>query len=48
MASKRLLIQTMDNWRSDLKHIKDRKAKELERRRRQNQKTKIKNSSHHA
>ena len=44
MGSKRLLIQTMDSWRSDLKHIKEAQRKRDERRRKQQQKTKINNS----
>jgi hypothetical protein len=44
MASTRLLIQTMDSWRADLKHIKEAQRKIDEQRRKRQQKTKIKNS----
>lgn len=43
MASKRLLIQTLDSWRETLAHIKDRRAKEDARRRKHQQKKNIKN-----
>lgn len=45
MASKRLLIQTMDSWRAGLKHIKEAQRKKDEKRKKRQQKTKIKNSS---
>ncbi len=43
MASKRLLIQTMDSWRETLSHVKEQRAREDARRRKRQQKKNIKN-----
>ena len=43
MASKRLLIQTLDGWRETLAHVKEQRAREDARRRKYQQKKKIKN-----
>jgi hypothetical protein len=44
MASKRLLLQTLESWKGDLAHIKERKAREEARKRKFNKKTNIKHS----
>ncbi len=41
MASKRLLLQTLDSWRDTLTHVKEKKARLAERKRRQNRKSMI-------
>ncbi len=41
MASKRLLLQTLDSWRDTLVHVKEKKARLAERKRRQNRKSMI-------
>lgn len=43
MKSRKLFLQTLDSWREGLTHIKEKKAKELARRKKQQQKKKIKN-----
>lgn len=42
MASKRLLLQTLDSWRQSTKIYQDRKAKEDARRRRQQKQQQLK------
>jgi hypothetical protein len=41
-------VETVSAWRETLSHVKERKAKADARRRKNQQKVKIKNSSHHA
>ena len=43
MASKRLLIQTLDGWRETLAHVKEQRAREDSRRRKHQQKKNVKN-----